>query len=146
MLSVQLLVDHTVAIPIVTRQAFDDAVETDGAFKGRCGRLVAPGFMSSDLRLNTAFEKWVSVPKRQTTTWIGGDGFSVIFETQRARRATKRATKHRIRKWDLGSGATSNFVDRLRQLQRHFLKRKDREDRYGHRKETIQEVIATGVE
>jgi hypothetical protein len=50
-----------------------------------------PGFQSSDLRLNTAFERGISVPERHTTTWIDGDGFSAIFETRRARSATKRA-------------------------------------------------------
>ena len=54
-----------------------------------------PAFQSFDLRLNTAFERWVSVPTRQTTTWICGDGFN------------------------------------------GFLKRKERYDRFGHRKETI---------
>ncbi len=34
----------------------------------------------------------------------------------------------------LGAEATNNFVDRLRQLQRRFLKRKEREDRKGRRK------------
>ena len=47
--------------------------------------------------------------------------------------------------WDFGAEATNDSVDRLRQLQRRFLKRKERNDCYGHRKETLQEVIATGA-